>query len=368
MLSCSILQFSWAKPDKVKHLKNLAKGLGMDYWHHTIHRNPHPLMGTWWTVQEGRKMIRKIIKEEGINILMPRSTMPALMVNKLGWFLKRKEVKVVFDADGLPLEERLDFTSLKASDFQYKYLKRQETKMLKKADKILCRTQKSIDYHIPKVGESRRKDFHLVSNGRDKELFSFSEESRKSIRMDLGIKEEDKLWIYTGSLGPQYALKDMMGIFALYLEKYPASRFLVLSSNGTYLKQHLPKNLKGKVIHRSVSFKEIPAYLSAADIAFSLRLPAWSMRGVAPIKLGEYLLMGLPVVASNGVGDTELLFQGLPFVYLYYHADKARQEKVVEWFDQLPSVNPQEIRGFALEHFSLEKSIESYNKALSGII
>ncbi|WP_215226800.1 glycosyltransferase family protein [Echinicola shivajiensis] len=368
ILSCSILQFSWAKPDKINCLKKLAEEKGVAYYHHSITRNPHPLLGSLWTVHQGRKMIKKLIKQEGFNIIMPRSTMPALMVNKLWWFMKRKEVKVVFDADGLPLEERLDFTSLKSTDFQYKYLKRQETKMLKKADKILCRTQKSIDYHIPKVGESRRTDFHLVGNGRDKDFFTFSEQNRNRIRMNLGLKEGDKLWIYTGSLGPQYALKDMVGIFELYLEEHPTSRFLVLSANVNYLNQHIPKNLKDKIIHRLVPFKEIPAYLSAADIALSLRLPAWSMRGVAPIKQGEYLLMGLPIIASSKIGDTEFLFQSMPFIHLYYHADKERQEKAVEWFDQLPPVNRQEIRDFALEHFSLEKSIGSYKKALSEFV
>ncbi|WP_186758029.1 glycosyltransferase family protein [Echinicola salinicaeni] len=366
--SCAILQFSWAKPNKVKQLKSLAAEKGIAYWHHPITRKPHPLLGTLWTTYQGRKMIKKLIKQEGVDIIMPRSTMPALMVNRLWWVLKRKEVKVVFDADGLPLEERLDFTSLETTDFQYKYLKRQETKMLKKADKVLCRTQKSIDYHIPKVGESRRRDFSLVSNGRDASLFSFSVKSRERVREGLGLEEEAKLWVYTGTLGPQYALKEMLGIFALYLEKHPQSRFLILSSNDIYLKQHTPKDLKDKLIHKAVPFKEIPAYLSAADIALSLRLPAWSMRGVAPIKLGEYLLMGLPVIASSGIGDTELLFQGLPFVHLYYHREQERKEKAVEWLEQLPPVNRQEIRSFALNHFTLAKSVEAYKKVLSEVV
>ncbi|UCS92001.1 hypothetical protein KZP23_14875 [Echinicola marina] len=365
IVSCAILQFSWAAPDKIKQLKSLSEAQDIAYWHYPISRKPHPLLGSLWTVYKGRKIIKKLIKQEGFQLLMPRSTMPAMMVNRLWRVLKRKEVKVLFDADGLPLEERLDFTALKSNDFQYKYLKRQETQMLQKANKVLCRTQKAIDFHIPKVGESRRRDFHWVSNGRDADRFTFSTQDRERVRQALGIRETEKLWVYTGSLGPQYALKEMLGIFELYQTKQPNSRFLILVNHKEHLGHAIPKGLKDKLIFRSLPFQEIPAHLSAADIAFSLRLPAWSMRGVAPIKLGEYLLMGLPVIASTGIGDTEILLQGLPFVHLYYHREKDRKERAVEWVKDLSTVDRQEIRDFALAHFSLNKSIAEYSKVIN---
>ena len=71
-----------------------------------------------------------------------------------------------------------------------------------------------------------------------------------------------------------------------------------------------------------VNFNEIPMYLSAADIAFSLRIPRYSMRGVFPIKLAEYLLMGLPVITSKGIGDTEDLLKDAPGVFIFNHFSK----------------------------------------------
>jgi glycosyltransferase involved in cell wall biosynthesis len=47
----------------------------------------------------------------------------------------------------------------------------------------------------------------------------------------------------------------------------------------------------------------MPAFLSAADAGLSFRLMAPSQRAASPIKNGEYLACGLPVVTTPGAGD-----------------------------------------------------------------
>lgn len=366
-LKCHVLQFSWAAKEKVEQLAALANSYGISYRHIRINRRIHPLLGTVFSVYKGKKAIKDYIKSHQIDIVMPRSTMPALMLNRVIAQWPGEKFKVIFDADGLPLEERLDFTDLKASDLQYKVLKSAETHMLLHADKVLTRSHKAVNHHLGRMGESHRGKFQVVSNGRRAEQFCYSQEHRNRIREELGLGNADKLWVYTGSLGPQYVVKEMLEIFGRYQEQFPGSRFLVLSGNTDYLLEHLPVQLKDKVIPKAVPFETIPHYLSAADLAFALRQPTWSMRGVAPIKLGEYLLMGLPVIASKGIGDTESMLLGQPFVYLYEHNDQQRREKALAWANELSGIDPDGIRNFGLQHFSLEKSLEEYLKALEGL-
>lgn len=366
-LKCHVLQFSWAKEEKVNQLSLLSESMGIRYNHFPVSKAIHPLMGTAFTVYRGKQFIRRYLKRHKIDIVMPRSTMPALMVNGLMSKWKNKKYKVVFDADGLPLEERLDFTELKVSDYQYKFLKAAETKMLLNADIILARTQKAINHHLGRIGESHRSKFHVVRNGRRAEQFRFSNEDRIRVREELGLSENDMLWVYAGTLGPQYVLKEMLEMFDKHLHLSQSSKFLVLSANGNYLQQHLPAHLRDKVVHKTPSFASIPSYLSAADIAFALRQPAWSMRGVSPIKLGEYLLMGLPVIASKGVGDTENILLGKPFVNLYEHNDPQRREKAVSWANGLAKIERTAIREFALQHFTLEKCVEDYLTAFGEV-
>jgi glycosyltransferase involved in cell wall biosynthesis len=56
-----------------------------------------------------------------------------------------------------------------------------------------------------------------------------------------------------------------------------------------------------------VGAAEVPRHLAAGDLGLALRQPTFSMQAVAPIKLGEYLLCGVPVLATRGIGDSEAL-------------------------------------------------------------
>jgi len=48
---------------------------------------------------------------------------------------------------------------------------------------------------------------------------------------------------------------------------------------------------------------DMPSLLSAADVGLSFILPAPSKRACSPVKNGEYLACGLPLVSTAGIGD-----------------------------------------------------------------
>jgi glycosyltransferase involved in cell wall biosynthesis len=49
--------------------------------------------------------------------------------------------------------------------------------------------------------------------------------------------------------------------------------------------------------------RDMPSLLSAADVGLSFILPAPSKRACSPVKNGEYLACGLPLVSTSGIGD-----------------------------------------------------------------
>src|SRR5690606_35943047 len=75
------------------------------------------------------------------------------------------------------------------------------------------------------------------------------------------------------------------------------AKFLILTGNLEFAESKIPADLKEFIVLKKVNSEEVPSYLNAADLGFALRQPKFSMQGVAPIKLGEYLLCGLPVIA-----------------------------------------------------------------------
>lgn len=357
-----VIQFTWADQGKINEVKNAARSLGITYTAFPICRKPVAGVGSLLTLFTSSGKIEKYIRENHIDVVMPRSTFPAYMINKI----QNPKFKVVFDADGLPLEERVDFAGLKKAGMQYRWMKSIESKMLKRADKVITRSRKSIEIHLQNIGEYYRSNFFVVYNGRSADAFQYNELSRKAAREQMGIQEQELLFVYCGSLGEQYCWKEMMAIFEAYQTTRPA-KFLVLTGNTEFALGRLSAEHKKSVILKSVPFSEVPFWLSGADVAFALRLPSFSMQGVAPIKLGEYLLMGLPTVASAKIGDTETILQAVPHCIVYDHADELMKEKTVGRLLQMDDVDREQIREQGLQWFSLEMSAKSYIHALDSV-
>lgn len=357
-----VVQFTWADAQKIAHTKAAADQMGITYTAWPILRKPNVSIGSLLTVLTSSAKIKKYIRENNIHMVMPRSTFPAMIVNQI----KNKTFKLIFDADGLPIEERIDFAGLKKESFQYKLMKSAETKMLKSADAVITRSQKAIDIHTAHIGESYRSKFSVVFNGRDRNVFAYQPKLREKVRQELGLKDE-LLFVYAGSLGPQYCLTEMLQIFQAYAEKREA-KFLILTGNTAFAEQYIPSELKPHVILKSVPSGKVSLYLNGGDVAFGLRKPTFSMQGVAPIKLGEYLLCGLPVIASKGIGDTEKILENFEECYLYDHSIGLlpQIEHIKNFVEKAIFADRNKIAQKAQDYFSLEAAAQSYLKAIKN--
>ena len=93
------------------------------------------------------------------------------------------------------------------------------------------------------------------------------------------------------------------------------------------------------------------------------------MQAVAPIKVGEYLLCGLPVVATKGIGDTDVL--GSEVAFLLEKMDATELECAAEWF--CTNVFParatyrDDCRSVGLQYFSLDASKAAYLSAFDRL-
>ncbi|MGY6522417.1 MAG: hypothetical protein ACXIUD_11845 [Mongoliitalea sp.] len=357
---CHVVQFSWATPAEVARIQAIAQKLGIPYTQLPIHRQPHAALGALWTVYKGVERIKQYVKDHQIQLLMPRSIMPAIMVNRLHGWLQQQDIQLIYDADGLSIEERVDFAGLKKGSFRYLQQKKEEYKILTVSDKILTRSQRAIQYLQENQQLPHNKACYIVSNGRPTNLFQRSLDDRAYWRKTWGLEAEDLLLAYTGSLGVPYAWDRMLEVFTQVVASQPNAQFLVLTRENPETIA-IPSHLRSKIRIIKGSFDQIPSYLSAADMGISLRKQAPSLMGLAPIKIGEYLLMGLPLILSAGIGDTEERLGSYPFVYI----DKELNDSQFQhWLTQISQYDAESIRRVGLEHYSLEQSIESYRHAL----
>ncbi|QOW10627.1 glycosyltransferase [Kaistella flava (ex Peng et al. 2021)] len=358
-----VIQFTWADEARIDAIKTSALEMGIHYTAFPILKKPIASLGSLLTLFTSSKKIASYIQKHEIDIVVPRSTFPAFMVNQI----KDRNFKIIFDADGLPLEERVDFAGLKKESRQYQWLKGIEQKMLLRADVVVTRSQKAIDIHLQTIGEPFKDKFSVVFNGRDASQFSINSNDRVKIRKYLAISDEEILMIYCGSLGPQYGLDEMLRIFRVFRQKQPA-QFLILTGNTEFAKTQLKEQTEDIII-KKVNIDQIPGYLNAADAAFAFRQPAYSMQGVAPIKLGEYLLTGLPVVASKGIGDTENILHHFESCYLYDHQIGLQKQlpEIIKLITEAKRTDREKTRSQALAYFSLESAADSYIKAIKKL-
>ncbi|GEC79209.1 glycosyltransferase [Flavobacterium aquatile] len=356
-----IIQFTWGTKDRIAITQKKATESNVIYTSKKIYRKPNAIIGTMYTILINVVFLEKYIKENAIDIVMPRSTMPSIMINRL----KKTTYKILFDADGLPIEERIDFSGLKKKSLLYHFLKKEETLMLTNADTVITRSKKAIKFHLETIGASNRDKFFVVVNGRDVNFFKANVIDSDIIRKELNILTDTKVFIYCGSLGPQYGWETMIKIFKRYLQINHNAIFLILTANTEFAMKRIPHYLQQHIILKSCPFENITKYLSIGDVAFAIRDAKPSMQGVAPIKLGEYLLMGIPTIASSGIGDSDTILSDKSFCFLSEYKTTDIIEKAMYFINQTSEMNREEIREFGKCNFSIESSFTSYIKALN---
>ena len=352
------IQFSWDNNGKPQ--KEAAKKFNIAYTLVPIARKPIASLASFYTLLRGHRIIKAYAKKHQIDILMPRSNFPAFMVNRANLRLP-----IVFDADGLPIEERIDFTDLRKKSFLCFFLKSIEKKTITTSSLVLTRSDFANKYLSENYNVNSNK-FFVVYNGRDKNFFKFNQIDRDKIRRKYNLKDK-KILVYCGSLdGNKYLLKEMINVFHHFKLSNPNSKFLILSGSKNIL-ENIPNELRKDFIIKNIRYNDVPKFLSASDYSIGIIRNSLSMKAVSAVKLGEYLLIGLPVIFSRNIGNSSTVLDGLENSILYDVNSSCKLSKAVSFLQNQHSINIKKNRERGIKYYSLEKSAESYVRAIERI-
>ncbi|MCD9047150.1 glycosyltransferase [Luteimonas sp. MHLX1A] len=364
-----ILQFTWGDPTRLERTRRACEEAGFSYRPVIVARRPKAL-GALLTAIFGAWHVRRQIREHAIDVLMPRSTLPALAV-----LLTPKRIgrRVIFDADGLPLDERVEFAGDRANSASYRLLRDVEAQAVRRADRVLVRSSQAVQILAARAGAGTDASrFHVVANGRDSGAFATGSPAlRDLMRASLGVRPDEPLIVYAGSMGPKYRLQEMLHLFKAVRKRREDARFLILTNDPGEVELGLGEQpaLRDVVLIKQVLPETVPAHLACADLGVALIQQTLSMRAAAPIKLGEYLLCGVPTVITGGIGDSSSMPVDCGFVVATLETPQLAA--AADWF--VDTVLPdregfrRRCRALGEERYSLDACAESYLRALLGM-
>ena len=122
---------------------------------------------------------------------------------------------------------------------------------------------------------------------------------KSELKKSLGITDREKIIMYTGTLTPYQGLEYLIDSIEILVKNIPSTKLIIVGDGdiNKYRKLVNEKNVSNSVIFTGEKpFKEIPSYLSIADVAVS---PRTESSGI-PQKLTNYMAAGVPIVAFKG--------------------------------------------------------------------
>jgi glycosyltransferase involved in cell wall biosynthesis len=221
------------------------------------------------------------------------------------------------------------------------------------------------------------KNVIYMPNCIDINRFKIDWMDREKIRGELGIKKNEIVIGYVGSFFYVEGVPFLLQAFKNLTNKYPKIKLAIMGrvyfSKGD---DDIPKlvedmNIKNEVILiPSQSHERVPRFLSAFDILCCPKIDCEINRAANPVKVPEYLSMGLPTVCSAVGGIIDTIEDGVDG-FLIKPGDVKDLEEKLEWIILNPE-RAKEIgengRRTVIEKYSYEAIESTIRQAVRGIV
>lgn len=298
------LQLTWASPAHVERLKAAAESKRLSYECARVPAAASKAAATSMLARTIPQVLRSI-ERSNIDVILPRALVPLALAVPAS-LLTRKAI--AWDADGLPADERVDFAGLSPRSPRYLTMRALELAGLRSAASIMVRTERAREILTERAGRGfDASKIFVVPNGRDEGAFAYDEAVRAALRQERDIPPHALVTISVGTLTAQYLPGEQAQLVAALQRRDPLCHACFLTAQQDEIRRALREagaDLRRCHILR-VPADEVPRYLMMADVGVALRERSFSQQAVSPIKVSEYLLSGLHVVSSRGIGDLD---------------------------------------------------------------
>lgn len=360
---------SFEKPyryEQVHHKVSIIFQENDIYWYPLwFHKKP-ALWAKWYDLRQLKQKVKQLCRKQTFDILHCRSYVAA---DTALWVKKQyPNCKFVFDMRGFWVDERIDGNIWPQHRFLYRFLykqyKKKERQYFKQADSIISLTEQGKKAILAMPLGIVQSKITVIPCCTDFSLFKLKTTYNTSKAKQLwGIEPNQLCLSYLGGIGTWYLLEAMLAFYKELLAVYPNACFIFLTAENEANiftkaeKMQIPtQNIKVRYIQRI----DVPLYLSASDINVFFIKPCFSKKASSPVKLGETLAMGIPVITNKGIGDVADIVKqcdGGSIVNAF------TQEALVEVVNTIPVLlkkDSEVIRASAYEYYNLDTGIKKY--------
>ena len=363
-----ILQFRWGDRAGRDRLAADCAARGIGYRSAEVWRKPSNLAGTLLTIARAPFAIRSAVRAFRSDILMPRGLFMVLATMLAGGPRLRP---IIYDSDGLEADLRAEAGQISPTGLTYRAMRAIEAKAARTAEATLVRTDFNAETIRTRAGPSVGADrFQVMTCGRDPASFQpLPPAERAAVRSSLGFDPSAPLVVYVGSAWLQYRTSDIARFVAALRTRAPGAGLLFLTSQPDEARTRLAEGdpeVAADALVMSAPAADVPRLVAAADVGMSLFVVNTGSRAQSPIKLGEYLMCGVPVIGTAEVGDTAPAIAAGVFF-----PDSAGPDAAADWLVGTVIPNREAIaakaREVGVDCFSLDNTVRQYLQVIAAV-
>jgi glycosyltransferase involved in cell wall biosynthesis len=330
-------------------------------WHPQPWRNRPRIVSAAWNLIVGSVVAlqiavsRKIELFHARNILCSAMCLPAVLVRR---------GKLISDIRGFWPDERADGGLIRPGGIVHKALKAIERLALRRSSAIVTLTEASVPIlkSDPRFGLPAAP-ITVIPTCVDLQRFRPPTREPEAGPFILG---------YVGSFGTWYMLDETVALFAALLNREPEARFVIANRNDhEVIRSALGRNAVPSCSVQLVSarYAQIPDIIGRMDAGVCFVRPQFSKISSAPTKFAEYLACGVPVVATEGVGDMAGIIRKGRVGLVVSRFDAEELDAIAGRLMELRADRniPERCRAVAQERFSLEAGVSHYRAIYEGL-
>lgn len=245
---------------------------------------------------------RRIMKHYNPPYILSFGNVAAAFSGLLSSIFTFKSVIIQYEPHSLFLRELGRWSK---SSLKFQVLHQLESFATRRTDHIMTGTKHMIDT-LQQRGI--KAAMYRTPNAVDPDFMQFDSEARNKIRTELGVVNRD-VFLYIGKLGELYYEKELIDVCAAIAEMNAKAHFLIITGYdherlGAWFEE-LGISSSNYTMLGTVLHKEVPRYLSAADLGLVAIPPTPAQQYRSPLKTADYLYCGLPYLVCRGISEDD---------------------------------------------------------------